>query len=128
MSEFSFGKSSRLLKAEDFQAVFDAAEFKASTGEILFLARRGPSDQARLGLVIGKRNIRLAADRNLIKRIIRESFRHKQSELSGLDVIVLARRNLDQLNKRAIRASCDACWKKLIRRAGKPTPTQSDQT
>ena len=46
-------------------------------------------DVARLGLAISKKNCRFATDRNRIKRVIRESFRHHQPTLAGLDVVVI---------------------------------------
>ena len=46
-------------------------------------------DTARLGLAISKKNCRLATDRNRIKRVVRESFRHHQAALAGLDVVVI---------------------------------------
>jgi|TARA_B100000315_G_scaffold249896_1_gene281826 ribonuclease P protein component len=46
---------------------------------------------ARLGLVVAKRDIRRANERNQVKRIVREAFRHKRDELPALDVIVLVR-------------------------------------
>ena len=47
---------------------------------------------SRLGIVVGKKAVNHAADRNKIKRSIRESFR--SSELPALDVIVLVRKGI----------------------------------
>lgn len=43
---------------------------------------------ARLGLVVAKRVLRRAADRNQVRRIIRESFRNNRTRLPSFDVIV----------------------------------------
>jgi ribonuclease P protein component len=43
---------------------------------------------ARLGLIVPKRHLSLAVDRNRVKRMIREWFRHRQSSLEGRDVLV----------------------------------------
>lgn len=40
-------------------------------------------------MAVSKKRCRRAVDRNRIRRIIRESFRHAQPELGGLDVIVM---------------------------------------
>lgn len=44
---------------------------------------------ARLGLAIAKRAVPSAVDRNRIRRLIRESFRYRQSKLVGLDIVVV---------------------------------------
>ncbi len=120
MSGYGFGRRFRLLKAADFQRVFQQATFKASHRQILVLARPGEGDHPRLGLVIAKKNIRFAADRNRVKRLIRESFRHKQHELGAIDFVVLARRGLDELDNTAIEKLLDKQWQRIIRQSKQP--------
>ena len=101
MSDLSFGKNRRLLNARDYKPVFDYADIKVSHKLVLLLARRNTLQRNRIGLVIAKKNIRLAVQRNRIKRIIRECFRCSTicSTMSAhLDIVVLARRGLDGLN------------------------------
>ena len=43
---------------------------------------------ARLGLIIPKRQVPLSVDRNRIKRLVREWFRHGQARLGGRDFVV----------------------------------------
>ena len=96
VTDKSFRKSSRLLNASDYKAVFDDAQLKASNRSVLFLARPNGMSYSRLGLVIAKKNVRLAVQRNRIKRLLRESFRaHNGSQ--GIDIVVLARRGLDDI-------------------------------
>ena len=92
----SFRKSSRLLTARDYKAVFDDAQLKASNRSVLFLARPNGMSYSRLGLVIAKKNVRLAVQRNRIKRLLRESFR-AQDGSQGIDIVVLARRGLGDI-------------------------------
>ena len=68
-ADASFGKHKRLLNARDYSQVFDAPDSKASAKQLLLLARANQGTQHRLGLVIAKKNVRLAAQRNRIKRI-----------------------------------------------------------
>jgi len=49
---------------------------------------------SRLGIIVGKRIARRAVDRNLLKRVVRETFRRQQLELAGFDLLVRPRRNL----------------------------------
>jgi ribonuclease P protein component len=116
---FTFRKTLRLLNASDYQSVFDDAPFRASHKNILILARPGSTDAPRLGLVIAKKNIRLAVQRNRIKRIARETFRLQQDKLAGIDAIVLARRELDQLDNTALHKLFNQQWQRIIKKANK---------
>ncbi len=116
MSELGFGKKLRLLDAADFQAVFKSARYKVSCRTLLVLAIDNQLPVARLGLVVGKKNVKLAVQRNRVKRLIRESFRSRQQALAGLDIIVLARAGLGDQDNAMIRQSIDTLWSDLVQR------------
>ncbi len=44
--------------------------------------------EARLGLVVGKKLLKRAVDRNKVKRIVRENFRCQRSSLPACDLVV----------------------------------------
>ncbi|MFT7558395.1 MAG: ribonuclease P protein component [Flavobacteriales bacterium] len=113
-----FGKSSRLLNAADFKRVFDKAPLKASHPKLLILAKPSNHKQSRLGLVVAKKNIRLAVNRNQFKRVTRESFRLQQ-HLPAIDVIVLSRKNADSLTKKELFSVLEDLWKRLAKKAQK---------
>ncbi len=46
---------------------------------------------ARLGLAIAKKRAKRALDRNRIKRIARETFRHNLAPLEGVEIVVMNR-------------------------------------
>ena len=119
MSEFQFDKSLRLLNSSDYKAVFDDAKLKVSNQHLLFLARFNHQAYPRLGLIIAKKNVRLAVQRNRVKRAIRETFRLRQDELAGLDIIVLARKGLADLDKPALNKTLNQLWQQLQYRAEK---------
>ena len=114
-ADASFGKARRLLNAKDYSRVFDGAEAKASHRHLLLLARSNDLPGHRLGLVIAKKNVRLAVQRNRIKRTAREVFRTMPESEPGLDVIVLARRGLDQLDNAELSTILRQQWQKLVR-------------
>lgn len=127
-----FQKSLRLLNASDYQSVFNDAQFKASHQHLLILSRSNtasnPDGTPRLGLVIAKKHIRLAVQRNRIKRILRETFRHHQQELAGIDAVVLARRGLDQLDNAQLHKLFNKQWARIIKKAAQAnTPTGDSQ-
>ena len=111
-----FDKSKRLLEAAEFQAIFDNAQLKVSSRYFLFLSRPTKLANARLGLVISKKNIRTAVGRNRVKRAIRETFR-RQAEYPSLDTVVLARRGADQLDSSELLSTLNSLWHQLSNRA-----------
>jgi ribonuclease P protein component len=122
---YTFGKSQRLLNAKAYKTVFDDAQLKVSTQQILFLARSNGLNHSRLGLVIAKKNARLAVQRNRIKRLVRNSFRLQQHELVGIDVVVLARRGLDKLDNNVMLTMVDRLWLQLSQRAERKLKKQT---
>lgn len=117
----AFGKCRRLLNAAQYRAVFDGASHKASHRHLLILARPADGRRSRLGLVIAKKNVRKAVQRNRIKRIVRESFRQLPDTGVPLDIVFLARRGLDELDNASLFATLGEQWQKLSRhRATQP--------
>ena len=123
MAEFGFPKTSRLLNAADYKAVFGNAQLKASCCHFLVLANRNTRSRARLGLVIAKKNVALAVQRNRIKRQLRNTFRQNKELLNKLDVVVLARKDADRLTNKELIDTIDSLWQdlhtKMIRTAAK---------
>ena len=119
MTNQAFGKSLRLLNAHDYKTVFDDAQVKVSNPQVLFLSHLNGLSGPRLGLVIAKKNVRHAVQRNRIKRIIRDTFRLNQQSLAGLDIVVLARRGIDQLDNPTLQQLFNDLWKQLQKRAQK---------
>ncbi len=110
-----FPKTRRLLNASDYSRVFDGADAKASDKYLLLLAKRNDKDGHRLGLVIAKKNVRLAVQRNRIKRIAREFFRTLPESEPTMDVVLLTRRGIDQLDNAQLSSILQQQWQKLGR-------------
>lgn len=117
MADSGFGKRNRLLNAADFTGVFEHTEIKAACSEVLLLARHNELGRPRLGLVIAKKQVKLATRRNRLKRLIRESFRTRQQQLPALDVVVLVRRGLAGLENDQVSVILDKQWARLCKRA-----------
>ncbi len=117
MADYSFGKPRRLLNAGDYKSVFDQADLKVSTAQLLLLARFNDQDGPRLGMVIAKKNVRLAVARNRIKRIVRDSFRLQQQQLDHIDIVVLARRGVDQISNPELQQMLNQLWRQQQKKA-----------
>lgn len=96
MSSFGgrFRSCNRLKRPEEFKCVF-SSKHRSSDKSFLFLARNNDINLARLGLAIPKKHIHRSVDRNRLKRIIRESFRLRQKQLAGKDIVVVVKNRLD---------------------------------
>jgi ribonuclease P protein component len=116
MTETGLPKSSRLLSSQEFSAVFEKPDKRVSSKYMLILARRNSGETSRLGLVIAKKHIKLAVQRNRIKRIFRESFRAGHHQFDTIDLVFLARNGLDNLTSAEIRAHCDELLGQLLKR------------
>ena len=120
----SFGKSRRLLTASEYSRVFDHADARASHRHLLLLARKNQGPEHRLGLVIAKKNVRLAVQRNRIKRLTRETFRQLPPATTTFDVILLARRGMDELDNATLSSILRQQYARLFQSHGKDTPNR----
>nr|WP_147171326.1 ribonuclease P protein component [Pseudomonas sp. SJZ079] len=121
-----FGREKRLLTPRQFKAVFDSPSGKAPGKNVLLLARNNELDHPRLGLVIGKKSVKLSVERNRLKRQIRESFRANQENLIGWDIVVVARKGLGDLENAELAQQFGKLWKRLAR--SKPNPQANAET
>ena len=92
-----FPRQSRLLKTDEYSSVFN---FRCGQNGAFLRVHAKPNFlmRARLGIVVGKRELRTAVARNLAKRTVREVFRTNQHELLALDIIVRIMKPFDKTN------------------------------
>ena len=127
----AYPKTSRLLTPANFQQVFDAVDLKQGSSHFTLLAHRACRQQHRLGIIIAKRNVRRAVDRNRVKRVIRESFREhvasvnqqgkdavvctesEANDMQTMDIIVLAKAICADTGNQQLRQVLDKQWKNL---------------
>ena len=110
----SFSRINRLLTPTQFSHVFEKP-YKRHHAYLLILVRENTSLQARMGLAVAKKNIKLAVRRNRFKRIVRESFRLHKVRLAGLDIVVLAKQAANQASSQQIRNVLEQQWQHLTK-------------
>ncbi|MGM0951400.1 MAG: ribonuclease P protein component [Pseudomonadota bacterium] len=125
MKTLGFPKSHRLLKPSDYSKVFDDVALKVPHRNFLILATPNDRGHARIGLIFSKKNLRLAVQRNRIKRQVRETFRLQQ-DLPSLDIIVLGRQGLTQLDNTAVRSSLNDLWRRVKKKHRQALSEDSD--
>ncbi len=105
----TFPREVRLLNAQQYSYVFaDARRF--GNESFTLLVRLNDQSHPRLGLAIAKKSAKRAVDRNRIKRLLRESFRHKQHQLPPLDIIAMCRPVALQLSNEQILRQLEKQW------------------
>lgn len=110
---FIFSKEQRLLNSKDYTHVFTASERKSSDSYFTVLRRFSLSEKySRLGVVVAKKNIRRAHERNRVKRLIRESFRYYQWP-NSYDVVVLAKHSAQYVDNRVLFKSLLRHWERI---------------
>lgn len=89
----TFSFSQRLHQREEFER---ALQLKGlSDGWLVLHSEKNATDSERLGIVVSKRVVAKAVDRNRIKRIIREVFRQSSfGGISSLNIVVRVRKSL----------------------------------
>jgi ribonuclease P protein component len=105
-----------LLKSASFDRVFRRSQ-RSRDRLFTVLYRESREDAARLGLAVSKKHSRKATARNRIKRIVRESFRQHQGQLTGLDVVVMSQPDTEAATNRELFDSLAAHWRRCGRAA-----------
>lgn len=123
MSHQGFPRQLRLLTAGDYRLVFETAAHKVHGKGLLALATPNTLGHPRLGLVISKKNLRRAVDRNRLKRLVRESVRLQQQRLPSIDIVVLAKRGVGELDNDTLHRQLHGMWRRLARDAEKAKST-----
>jgi ribonuclease P protein component len=134
-----FPRTKRLLTPKDFREVFDDVIAKAACPELLILCKqRTPSKNTssekdsktdasksigRIGFIISKKNIKHAVQRNRVKRIFRDNFRHLPDQMLNYDLIVMAKKGADKLTNEEIHKLAHKLLKKTTKRALQNKPS-----
>ncbi|MDX1465919.1 MAG: ribonuclease P protein component [Halomonas sp.] len=119
MSDQGYPRQLRLLTAGDYRRVFETAAFKVHGRGLMALASPNALGHPRLGLIFSKKNVRRAVDRNRLKRIVRDSIRLQQQRLPAVDIVVLARRGVHELDNATVQRQLQGMWRRLEREASK---------
>ncbi len=120
-SEFCFPKSRRLVKSEVEGLLRDGARL----GQDALGLRLLQNDHAfgRIAIAVPKRILKLAVDRNRIKRVIREAFRQHDVRRCNIDVLITLRSKVtiavglnDHMSQDTIGVMCVRLFDKVSRR------------
>jgi len=130
-AQATFPKAARLLKTDEFSSVFRLRPWRRTAHFVVYARPTG--NDARLGLVIGKKYAPRAATRNLVRRLAREAFRLRRAEFGGWDVLLRLHTRFDKkalpsasssplraLCRSEIEALLDKAAREIVRREAPP--------
>lgn len=109
---FTFSRKKKLKRNVEYQCVYKTPDIRFREGNILLLAKKNNYTCPRLGISISKKHVKHAVDRNLFKRIVRESFRQKNN-LLAYDVIIVGLKNIKHVTHYELMNALTSLWKKL---------------
>ena len=107
-----FARKYRLVKPAEFKRVFQQPS-KAGDKTLLILAQRNSLGFPRLGLAVSIKSMNTAVQRNRVKRVARETFRHHKALLDGMDFIVTGRAGLADKTNQELRVALEKHWLSL---------------
>ena len=108
-----FSRKFRLSHPSEFKAVFQSNR-KISSRDFSLRFKKNTLGYARLGVVVAKRNVRRANARNLIKRVVRESFRMHPVKLKNFDMVVVIYPNYGTLSRQEMRRVMGLKWEAIV--------------
>ncbi|MBS3917109.1 MAG: ribonuclease P protein component [Sulfuritalea sp.] len=113
-ADLGFRGEHRLRKTDEFSSVFAFRKtLRGKNFDVLY--RPGLSDSARLGVVVAKKFVRSAVNRNMVRRIVRESFRLSRAKLLPNDIVVRVSSRMVAPDRRQVRGEIDELFSRLCK-------------
>ena len=107
-----FPRHVRLTRGVEFQRVFQQGKRLHANG-VNARAAANSMGFPRLGMAIAKKALRRAHERNRIKRLVRESFRHHQANLPAVDIVVMCRHDVLTMSNAELFQQLEGLWLRL---------------
>ena len=108
-----FPRSARLLLPREFDGVFQSGRRERGRFFVCVVAA-GATPQARIGFAVGKKHLPNAHDRNLVKRIARESFRMRRALMPVVDLVLSPGRDVGKGDRHTLRRDLDSLFERVI--------------
>lgn len=89
---------------------------------MLMLARRNEERTARVGLVISKKHVGASVQRSRLKRLCREWFRLHRAVMPSIDLLLIARAGLGELDNQKVLALLSQLNDTLNKQGNRLTP------
>lgn len=110
---YGLAKQERILKPGHFKSIYKNKQFGVS--RYFSFNAMGDQPSTRLGITVAKKVSKRAVDRNHIKRVVREFFRHQKHTLSHSHIVITARAGAATANNQALRESLQELQIKMVK-------------
>ncbi|OCG19113.1 ribonuclease P protein component [Gilliamella sp. App6-5] len=102
-----------MLTPFDFNHVFQDS-FRVGSPFLTLVVRKNNCNHMRLGFAIAKKQVKRAHERNRIKRLAKEYFRHRQHQLPNIDFILMAKQSVIDLDNQQIVETLNKLCQRII--------------
>lgn len=99
----------RMANARDFKRALRTGR-KSYHKVALVFSLANDLDYPRLGIIVARRRVPRAVDRNRIKRIVRESFRLERTRLANADYVVMMLEAANALDRHQLARRMQVLW------------------
>ena len=106
------GVKRSIPSSDGFNEAFSNPDRKVSTKHFMLLLKENDLGYARIGVAVRKKDIKLAVQRNKIRRKIKGSFGANALKLTAADHVVFVKKNI-QDDGAAIKKELETLWRKI---------------
>ena len=114
MVSYTFSRELRLLTPREFDNVFQNP-FRVASPLFTILCKANSLATPRIGLTIAKKRVKLATQRNRIKRCARDSFRLHQHDLPPVDLVLMVKGDISNTDNAELHKQLERLWSKISR-------------
>ncbi|MBD3816553.1 MAG: ribonuclease P protein component [Halothiobacillus sp.] len=94
---FGFPVDVRLRRPDEYKRTLTSGK-RVHCELLMAVVTLNPTRSPRLGLAIAKRQVRLAHERNRVKRIARDYFRRHLAEWPSFDCVIMAKAGIEKVS------------------------------
>ena len=113
---FSLPAHKRLRSKPEFDSVFESRN-KFYGDHFLVYYRYNGCSHSRIGLIVAKRNVRLAVERNRVRRLLKEHFRQQPPALRSTDVVFIAKKGINTIENKELSQCIQILLKRIQQRS-----------
>ena len=96
-------KMPALVGKKDFDNVFKNSDTSFSSGPFVVILKKNEISAIRTGIIIQKKNVKVAVNRNYIKRKFREII--IRSKLNSFDAVLMVKNKIEEFDKLKVKTN-----------------------